>query len=210
MGAAGAAGAYTPEMLLAAKLSWIVRHVRRDTAPERRPFLSFLGEPKDLFDVHLLLTTGRPRPEVFQNALLAVAAEDRLDWQRMDLLLDPELAPPEGVGAPDRSGTLRTVIERLGPLMGDLRRHLLFLRLIGENPSDEANLLIYADWLEDRRDPRADFLRLFCRWFFHEDAAARARAAAFLTAQPGGWLYHVFGGPERSREMRRRLGEPPG
>ena len=166
--------AYSPEMLLAAKLSWIVRHVRRDTASEGRPFLSFLGEAKDLFDVHLLLTAGRPRPEVFQNALLAVAAEDRLDWQRMDLLLDPELAPPEGVGVQDRTRTLRTVIERLRPLMGDLRQHLLFLRPIGEDPSDAANLLIYADWLEDRRDPRAEFLRLCCRWFFHEDAAARA------------------------------------
>jgi uncharacterized protein (TIGR02996 family) len=79
---------------------------------------------------------------------------------------------------------------------------------IQANPIDEANLLIYADWLEERADPRADFLRLFCRFFFHEDQTARIKLASSLNAQPGAWLYYVFGSPERSRDLRKRIEMP--
>ncbi len=209
--------AYTPEMLLAAKLSWVVRHVQRNTTTDGRHFLVFLGEPKDLFDAHLLLTEGRVRPEVFQDAFLAVAMEDKLDWNHVGVLLDQGLALPIDEGFPnwadfcDRherlihqrpAEMLRTVLARLRPLMGDVRQHLPFLRSIQADPIDEANILIYADWLEERADPRADFLRLFCRFFFHEDRVARVTAASSLSAQPGGWLYHVFGGPERAASSR--------
>jgi uncharacterized protein (TIGR02996 family) len=212
--------AYSPEMLFAAKLSWIVRHVQTNTTPEGSRFLTFLGEPKDLFDAHLLLTEGRLRPALFQNALLAVATEDELDWKQMDVLLDQGLALPKDDCFPnwtdfwDRhqklvherpAEMLRTVIARLRPLMGDVRQHLPFLRSIQADPVDEVNVLIYADWLEERADPRADFLRLFCRFFFHEDRAARVKLASSLAAQPGGWLYYVFGGPERSRDLRERI-----
>jgi uncharacterized protein (TIGR02996 family) len=212
--------AYSPEMLLAAKLSWIVRHVRPNMTPGGSHFLAFLGEPKDLFDAHLLVTEGRLRPEVFQNALLAVAMEDKLDWNQMDGLLDQGLALPEDDWFPnwidffDRheklihqppAEMLRTVIARLRPLMGDVRQHLPFLRAIQADPVDEANVLIYADWLEERGDPRADFLRTFCNFFFHEDLPARAKLVTSLPTQPGGWLYYVFGGPERSRDLRKRI-----
>jgi uncharacterized protein (TIGR02996 family) len=212
--------AYSPEMLLAAKLSWIVRHVKRNTTPEGSHFLAFLGEPKDLFDAHLLLTERRLRPEVCQNAFLAVAMEDKLDWNQVYVLLDQGLALPEDDRFPnwtdffDRheklmhqppAEMLRTVIARLRPLIGDVRQHLPFLRSIQADPVDEAGFLIYADWLEERGDPRADFLRLFCKFFFHEDRPARVMAASSLSAQPGGWLYHVFGGPERSRDLRKRI-----
>ena len=100
---------------------------------------------------------------------------------------------------------LRTVIMRLGPLLGDVRQHLPFLRSIRADPVDEANLLIYADWLEERADPRADFLRQCCRVFFHENPSACVLLASSLSAQPGGWLYHVFGGPERLRDLRKRI-----
>jgi uncharacterized protein (TIGR02996 family) len=215
--------AYSPEMLLAAKLSWIVRHVRRNTTPEGSHLLTFLGEPKDLFDAHLLLTEGRLRPERFHDAFLAVAMEDKLDWNQVDVLLDQELALPEDDAFPkwtdffDRheklihqppAEMLRTVSARLRPLMRDVRQHLPFLRSIQADPIDEVNFLIYADWLEDRADPRADFLRLFCRFFFHEDRPARALVESSLSAQPGGWLYHVFGGPERSRDLRQRIEAP--
>jgi uncharacterized protein (TIGR02996 family) len=212
--------AYSPEMLLAAKLSWIVRHLQRNTTPEGSHLLAFLGEPKDLFDAHLLLTEGRLRPEVFQNAFFPVAMEDKLDRNQMDVLLDPGLALPEDDGFPSWTDfsdqherlalqsparMLRTAIECVRPLMGDVRQHLAFLRSIHADPVDEANLLIYADWLEERSDPRADFLRLFCRFFFHEDPRARVMVASSLSAQPGGWLYYVFGGPERSRDLRKRI-----
>jgi uncharacterized protein (TIGR02996 family) len=215
--------AYSPEMLLAAKLSWIVRHVQCKTAPEGRCFLTFLGEPKDLFDAHLLLTQGRLRPEVFQSAFLAVAIEDKLDWNRLDVLLDQRLGPPEDDAFPNWTDVfarheklihqppaemLRTVIARLRPLLGDVRQHLPFLHSIQADPVDEANFLIYADWLEERADPRADFLRLFCRFYFQEDHPARVMLASSLAVQPGGWLYHVFGGPERSRDLRKRIEAP--
>src|SRR5262249_27280351 len=35
-----------------------------------------------------------------------------------------------------------------------------FLRSIYNQPDDDALRLIYADWLEERGDPRAEFLRL--------------------------------------------------
>jgi uncharacterized protein (TIGR02996 family) len=215
--------AYSPEMLLAAKLSWIVRHVRRNTMPEGSHLLAFLGEPKDLFDAHLLLTEGRLRPDVFQNAFLAVTVEDKLDWNQLDVLLDPWLALPEDdrylncTDFYDRHAQLihrspaemlRMVIARLRPLLGDLRQHLPFLQSIQADPVDEVNYLVYADWLEERGDPRADFLRPFCRFYFHGDRQAGGVAASSLPVQPGGWLYYVFGGPERSRDLRKRIEVP--
>src|SRR5262249_25691611 len=35
-----------------------------------------------------------------------------------------------------------------------------FLRAIADNPTDRATRLVYADWLEERGDPRAEFLRV--------------------------------------------------
>jgi uncharacterized protein (TIGR02996 family) len=35
-----------------------------------------------------------------------------------------------------------------------------FLRALEDNPADEAALLVYADWLEERGDVRGEFLRL--------------------------------------------------
>lgn len=43
--------------------------------------------------------------------------------------------------------------------MNDAIHHQPFLAAIQENPRDEANLLIYADWLEDQGDERASYLR---------------------------------------------------
>lgn len=38
-----------------------------------------------------------------------------------------------------------------------------FLRAIDRNPDDHACRLVYADWLDERCDPRGEFLRLTCR-----------------------------------------------
>jgi uncharacterized protein (TIGR02996 family) len=38
-----------------------------------------------------------------------------------------------------------------------------FLQAIAENPDDDAHRLIYADWLEERGDPRGTFIRAQCR-----------------------------------------------
>jgi len=37
-----------------------------------------------------------------------------------------------------------------------------FLRAILASPQDDAPRLIYADWLEERGDPRAEYIRLLC------------------------------------------------
>jgi uncharacterized protein (TIGR02996 family) len=37
-----------------------------------------------------------------------------------------------------------------------------FLRAVIENPEDETTRLVYADWLEERGDRRAEFLRIEC------------------------------------------------
>jgi uncharacterized protein (TIGR02996 family) len=38
-----------------------------------------------------------------------------------------------------------------------------FLQAILENPDDDAPRLIYADWLEERGDPRGEFIRIQCQ-----------------------------------------------
>jgi carbon storage regulator CsrA len=47
------------------------------------------------------------------------------------------------------------------------RRHLpeelAFLQTMLESPDDEGIRLIFADWLEDRDDPRGEFIRIQCR-----------------------------------------------
>ena len=37
-----------------------------------------------------------------------------------------------------------------------------FIRAITENPDDDALRLVYADWLEERGNPRGEFIRLQC------------------------------------------------
>lgn len=38
-----------------------------------------------------------------------------------------------------------------------------FLNAVRKAPADDASRLVYADWLQERGDPRAEFLRLDCR-----------------------------------------------
>ena len=41
--------------------------------------------------------------------------------------------------------------------------HDAFLQVIQQTPDDDAPRLVYADWLEERGDPRGEFIRLQCR-----------------------------------------------
>ncbi|MBN9120939.1 MAG: TIGR02996 domain-containing protein [Planctomycetes bacterium] len=57
-----------------------------------------------------------------------------------------------------------------------------FLRAILDVPEDRNTWLIYADWLDDRGDPRAEFLRLaVARSLMAADDPARLEAEARLT-----------------------------
>jgi uncharacterized protein (TIGR02996 family) len=46
----------------------------------------------------------------------------------------------------------------------DLATHKAFIDAIAENPDDDTARLVYADWLEARGDPRAEYLRLEAAW----------------------------------------------
>jgi uncharacterized protein (TIGR02996 family) len=208
------------EMMLAAKLSWIVRHVLRETGLDARDVLAFSGEPKDLYDAHLLVTKGDLRSEVVQSVFLTVAMEDKLDWRQLDVLLDQELALWEGDWSQcwpdffgrnhlllnDRPGEmLRTVSRRVQILLGDVRDHLPFLRTIADDPADEVAYQVYADWLEERSDSRSEFLRRFCRFYFHQNESERDLLAASLFNLPVGWLYNLFGSPDRSHAIAKKI-----
>jgi uncharacterized protein (TIGR02996 family) len=63
---------------------------------------------------------------------------------------------------------------------------LVFLRAILDVPEDRNTWLIYADWLEDRSDPRAEFLRLMvARSLMSDDDPARPETEARLTQLRG-------------------------
>src|SRR5579884_4103642 len=43
-----------------------------------------------------------------------------------------------------------------------MTRENAFLQAILENPADDTARLVYADWLEERGDPRGEFIRVQC------------------------------------------------
>jgi uncharacterized protein (TIGR02996 family) len=209
--------AYTPEMLLAAKLSWILRYLTTsDSRSDRGCSVRFQGESKDLMDAYLLVTGGRIRPAAFQNAVFAVAAEDELPWSRLNMLVDERLAFDDDGVLSGALGTYRlqpgkmlgAVITGLRPSISEVLLHQPYLRAIDSDPADEVGYLDYADWLERQGDARAGFVRLFSRHYFHQDSSSRRQAAAALPNQPGGWLYHVLGGPTRWRDICAGLENP--
>jgi len=49
-----------------------------------------------------------------------------------------------------------------------------FLKVIKANPPDNSARLVYADWLEERGDSRAAYLRLLCEWLTRRSAEDQA------------------------------------
>ncbi len=221
--------AYMPEMLLAAKLSWLLRSLTRRANSQGPLPPAWTGEPKDLFDVHLLLTQAELDAAAFQKSMVAVGASDDLDWDNLEAIFDvrrtavsdadfsnwdafrkhhPELATRGPVEL------LRTVADRLEPLLGDFRRpdEAPFLHALRVDPMNEFHYAIYADWLEDRGDPRSHFLRLFQKFNFHlkelsnddfQDTCRMVRAS--MNATSAAWLYRLFGTSANYREMRQLI-----
>lgn len=220
--------AYSPEMMLAAKLSWLLRSFGR-LAPGGASDLKWKGEPKDLYDVHLLLTKTDLQADVFQKSLMAIGREDQLNWNNLLALFDVRGAEMTDADFPnwgefrDRhkhlisSGPvelLQNIAEQLPPLLGDfyLREEMPFLLAINSNPLDESTFLIYADWLEEHGEQRGHFLRLFTWLFFRADqlprkerACARKDLQAALAATSAPWLLQLFGTTARFNEIRRRI-----
>jgi uncharacterized protein (TIGR02996 family) len=213
---------YTPEMLLAAKLSWLLRGLDRQVtrAGIRPP--KWRGEPKDLFDAHLLLTRDNLRPAELQRALVAVGDEDELKWSRLDALFDVRRAPladrdfanwpafAQANEAVVRGGPGAMLIEiaaRLEPLLGDLYRaeEAALIQAIHADPVDESGYAIYADWLEERGDPRARFLRIYAARHFHRPLPPELLALVIeIEAEtPLAWLVRLFETNARAREALR-------
>ncbi len=83
----------------------------------------------------------------------------------------------------------------------------VFLELIRKNPRDNATRLVYADWLEDRGDPRAEYLRVLCEWLAcrrTEDRRLVERERELRTSLSRRWLARVRGMPVRDRTEKKR------
>jgi uncharacterized protein (TIGR02996 family) len=91
-----------------------------------------------------------------------------------------------------------------------------FLAAILQRPDDDATKLVYADWLEERGDPRGEYLRLMTtvrqarsvtpeQRQRHRDLSAEL--AALRTQEWRAWTGHGQGSPSESRERRRRVQE---
>ena len=63
-----------------------------------------------------------------------------------------------------------------------------FLYALRENPGDDDTRLVYADWLEERGDPRGEYLRLE-----HQLRTIPARLAHLREGIDRDWIAAVFG-----------------
>jgi uncharacterized protein (TIGR02996 family) len=75
-----------------------------------------------------------------------------------------------------------------------------FIQAIADNPADDTPRLIFADWLEERGDPRAEFIRVQCALhqlpsddsqraeLAHRQRELRRRHEAVWTAPLRGWV----------------------
>lgn len=57
---------------------------------------------------------------------------------------------------------------------------IAFQRAILANPSDTTLKLVYADWLQERDDPRAEFVRLQVQLYTTKTTAAAVEAAGWF------------------------------
>lgn len=217
--------AYTPETLLAAKLSWLMRsftRVKGGAAPV------WSGEPKDIFDAHLLLSREIDA-ERFQHVMLAVGAQDAVEWGNLEALFEAgvhampddefrnwepfrEEHPQLDVRGP--SQLVREIADALEPLLGPFRPagEVEFLTSIDDDRERPDPFLVYADWLEERGDARGPYLRALTALAF-PDAATTAEAdhAIELLSNPEtpkppeAWVHRVFGTSAHAREIRDGL-----
>lgn len=223
---------YSRGMMLAAKLSWIMRSF---DYPDGSSELQWRGEPKDLFDAHLLLQDGQIDPEDFQRSLVAVGLEDDLEWDHLVQLISRRHQATDdqfenwnsfASGLPDlvRFGPaecLRDIAEHLPDVLGRfwLPQEDPFLKTIAADRGDQDSYIVYADWLEERGDGRADFLREFAPLYCGSVSPGSAggndqrlgdggqleklKQLIAETSQP--WLHRLFGRGQRLAEMRGRI-----
>src|SRR5262245_48553832 len=96
-----------------------------------------------------------------------------------------------------------------------------FLRAILTNPDDRVSRLVYADWLDERGDPKAEFIRLEAQLAelppVHNDIAVLRRRRRELQTQLPAWWLAILGSlratssepdPASVEEVARILGRP--
>jgi uncharacterized protein (TIGR02996 family) len=81
-----------------------------------------------------------------------------------------------------------------------------FLRAIADDPADDTNRLVYADWLEERGDPRGEYIRL--RLKGPGGKRGQARLAELSAGIDGGWRQCAFAGPKLAIKKYRRVKQP--
>ena len=60
-----------------------------------------------------------------------------------------------------------------------------FIRAVVDGPGDNTPRLVYADWLDDRADPRGPYLRAECEWAKMKCGGPRSKSfAAFINRSP--------------------------
>jgi uncharacterized protein (TIGR02996 family) len=213
---------YSREAMLATKVSWLMRSMARST----KPGIVWTGEPKDLFDAHLILSQDKLEPDVFQKAFLAVGSLDNLNWNNFDILFDvkrltiadetfknwPEFAAryPKLV----KKGPVELweeLIDGLTPLLGDLypQAEMPLLLAINANPEDHLPKLVYADWLDERNDPRGPVLRKIVEMLQAKQGEfkkpARTQLARDVQATSRAWLNQLFGTTPKLNEFLGKL-----
>lgn len=79
-----------------------------------------------------------------------------------------------------------------------------FLAEIAASPDDDLPRLVYADWLEERGDPRGEFIRVQCELARDpDDPHLSAREAELLASHRDDWLREIMEAKPTHVEFRR-------
>src|SRR5690349_11303648 len=76
-----------------------------------------------------------------------------------------------------------------------------FLKALRDNPADDTARLVYANWLDERNDPRAEFIRLR-----QQHAQLTARINELAAQCDPAWLAAVGGPHTKPEEITHRSG----
>src|SRR4051812_3104227 len=84
-----------------------------------------------------------------------------------------------------------------------------FIRAIRERPDDETARLVYTDWLDDRSDPRAEYLRAEVAWLALQPSDEQYRPLYRRVSQLAAVLDpEWFAAVSRMADLVRRAWEP--
>lgn len=209
---------YSRGMMLAAKLSWLLRSIRFN---QEGRFEAWDGEPKDIFDARLLICEGNINPQDFQHSLVAVGMEDDLDWSHLDHFIATigdsnddaygnwngfasSLPEPVTLGPAE---SMQMIAERLPRLLGDfsLGESEPFITAIHRDPEDVQAYVVYADWLEEHGDARSKFLRKYAARMDGQSTGVDQELITLRaeTSQP--WLHRLCGQGSKYAALRGRI-----